>query len=289
MPIEPSTPRELRHVAALVRLTKFRIKKLASQSKRVHIIWDVDYVLCSGRSDDAFSLLGFDVAKYFTYEERLIAERLEAGPWLWLARACGDCGLQTSQDVVTARSSFLALRAIYFLLSWKIPVRWQLFVGHQSKAESYRIILKSFEKDPDMHIFCVDDGKKHIDAFQSLAKELGMGERCYGVLSPQIREWSEDELRHEVYAVMAASGDGPVFMRVHNTDNGTIKRMVPIVPNPLEHLSNIFDDQHSEVWKKTVVEELRLELEKFARGVMPGRIATDDDLFMLYEMVREPH
>lgn len=288
MPIEPSSPRELRRMAALVRLTRLRIKKLVAQGKRVHIIWDVDYVLCSGRSEDAFSLLGLDVGKYFTYEERLIAERLEAGPWLGLALSCGESGMQASQDVVTARSSFLALRAIYFLLSWRIPVRWQLFVGHQSKAESYRIILKSFEKDPDTHVFCVDDGKKHVDAFQSVAKELGMGERCHGVLSPQVREWNEDELGHEVEAVMAASGKEPAFMRVYNTATGAVKRMVPIVPNPLEHLRGVFGDQHSEVWKKTVVEEMRPELEKFAREVMPGRVPTDDELFMLYEMVREP-
>jgi len=289
MPIAPSTPQEMRRVRALIRLTEYKIRKLLAKGKRVHIIWDVDSVLCSGRSDDVFALLGFDVAKYFTYEERLIAEILEAGPWLWLARACGDSGAQTSQDVVTARSSFLAFRAIYLLLSWKIPVRWQLFVGHQSKAESYRIILKSFEKDLDTHIFYVDDGKKHIDAFNGVAGELGMLERCYGILSPQIRVWGEDELKHEVAAVMAASGDNPVFVRIHNTDTGAIRRMAPIVPNPLEYLRNVFGGQHYEVWKKTVVEELRPSLEKFAREVMPGRVPTDDDLFMLFETVRSPH
>ncbi|MBI2099449.1 hypothetical protein HYT45_03515 [Candidatus Uhrbacteria bacterium] len=287
MSITKSSPQELRRARALVRLVKYKIRKLIANGKQVHIVWDIDSVLCSGRSDDAFSLLGFDVARYFIYEERLLAKMLEPGPWASLA---GECGiLHSSQDIVTARSSFLALRVMYFLLMRRIPVRWQLFVGHQSKAESYRIILKSFEKNPDTHIFCVDDGKKHIDAFINVAEELGMKERCYGIISPQIREYGEDELKHEVGAVMAASGGQPVFARTYDTETGSIKQMVPIVPVPHAYLREVFFNGSMTAQQKATVEELRPQLEAFADEVMPGKPKTDADLFMLFEMIRSPH
>lgn len=287
MPFEPSGPRELRRVRALVRLTAYKIRKLVAVGRKVHIIWDVDSVLCSGRSDDAFAALGFDVNKYFVYEERLIAERLERGPWADLACRCGE--LQTSQDVVTARSSFLTMRVMFFLLSLRIPARWQLFVGHQSKAESYRIILKSLEKALDTDIFCVDDGKKHIDAFNAMAAELRMAERCHGIISPQVRAYSEDELRHEVDAVMSASGNKPFFIRTYDTETGLVKRLAQVVPEPHKYLRDIFVGGDIETMKGVVVGELRMELEKLADELAPGMPKTDNLLYMLFEMVRSPH
>ena len=192
MPFQPSTPWEVRRCKAMVRMTGRRIRRLVEAGKKVHLIWDVDHVLVSGRSDDAFGLLGFKVEKYFTYEERLITQILEDGPWVPLARTCGS--LQMSQDIVTARSSFLAMRVVLFLLHHDLPIRWQLFVGHQPKSESYRIILKSFEKDPDMHVFSIDDAKKHNDAFDAVAAELGMSDRCHSVLAPQVRRYAQEDL-----------------------------------------------------------------------------------------------
>ena len=100
MPIQPSAAKELRSCQALVRRTERDIRRLIKAGKKVHVIWDVDHVLVSGRSEDAFGALGFNVEKYFTYEERLITQILEDGPWVPLARKCGE--LQMSQDIVTA-------------------------------------------------------------------------------------------------------------------------------------------------------------------------------------------
>jgi hypothetical protein len=287
MPIVRSTEAEFQAIRELVARVEREIAELVAAGKKVHVIWDVDHVLVSGRSDDAYVILGGDVRKYFTHEERLVAETLDAGPWLGLARKCGE--LHQSQDVVTARSSFLALRVTFFLLEKDIPVRWQLFVGHQPKGESYRIILKSFANDPGVHVYNVDDTAKHDEAFRAVAAELGMSDRCHGVLAPQVRGYDEDELRHEVEGVMQASGEHPSWVRTYDPDTGRLRRMIRVLPDPRKDLRNLFWLGAFGTHKKAVVEELRPDLEKFAAEVMPGKVPTDDDLFMLFEMVRAPH
>ena len=190
MPFQRSTPEELATCASIVSETERAAAALVAAGKKVHFIWDVDRVLVSGRSDDAFQLLGFDVAKYFTFEERLIAQRLEDGPWARLARMkFGE--LQSSQDIVTARSSFLAMRVMFWLIETRVDARWQLFIGHQPKSESYRIILQSFLKDSDTHVFMVDDAEKHVVAFTKVAAELGISDRCHGIISPVVRDYVE--------------------------------------------------------------------------------------------------
>ena len=49
----------------------FKIAELRRMGKKVHIIYDVDHVLVSGRSHDVFDwLLDRDVATYHRYEQR---------------------------------------------------------------------------------------------------------------------------------------------------------------------------------------------------------------------------
>lgn len=287
MSIQPSTPRELRRCDTLVRWTERKVRRLIKQGKKVHFIWDVDHVLVSGRSDDVFALLGYDVDKYFTYEERLFAQPLEDGPWARLARACGR--LHQSQDIVTARSSFLALRVMFFLLrNGGMPARWQLFVGHQPKSESYRIILKSFEKDPDAHVFSVDDAKKHVDAFTAVAAELGMSDRCHGVVAAQVRSYTEEDLRYEIDGVMNPPGKEPYLISSHSWTVGGYNREVQVVPDPRKAIGDMLVGVGMEARQRAIVEGLRPALEKFADEVAPGQPKTDDLLYYLYELVREP-
>jgi hypothetical protein len=287
MPIQPSSEKELRRCAALVRWTENRVRRLIAKRKKVHFIWDVDHVLVSGRSDDAFALLGFNVDKYFTYEERLITEPLEDGPWVRLARACGE--LHQSQDIVTARSSFLALRVMFFLLrNGGMPSRWQLFVGHQPKSESYRIILKSFEKDPDVHIFSVDDAKKHHDAFTAVAAELGMSERCHGILSPQVRQYSEEDVRYEIEGVMNPPGNVPYLVSPREWIPGAQNRQVQVVPDPRAFIGEMLQSAGLSAFQRSIVEQHREELERIADQSLPGRPKTDNVLFGIYELFREP-
>ncbi len=286
MPFQPSTPWEVRRAAALVRMTGRRIRRLAEAGKKVHVIWDVDHVLVSGRSEDAFGLLKFDVEKYFAHEERLLLEILEDGPWLRLARACGT--LFQSQDVVTARSSFLALRVTFFLVQHQLPIRWQLFVGHQSKAESYRIILKSFEKDPDMHVFSVDDAKKHNDAFDAIAAELGMSARCHSVLAPQIRRHTQEDLEYEIAQIMRVSGAEPKIIppRVHVA--GAYNRYVRVVPDARKIISDMLWNGSRQAEDRAFIDQHRAALEKLAAEHFPGQPITDELLLVFRDMGMPP-
>jgi hypothetical protein len=287
MPFQPSTPEELQRCQELVDETTERIRRLVASGKKVHVIWDIDHVLVSGRSDDAFGLLGYSVEMYFEYEERLITEILEDGPWIGLASACGQ--LQQSQDIVTARSSFPAMRVMAFLLQRRLPARWQLFVGHQPKSESYRIILKSFEKDRDTHILSIDDARKHNDAFDAVVSELGMRDRAHSVFAPHVRRYTQEDLEYEIDRVMNNSSSEPYIVppRVHVV--GQHNRYVRVTPNPREALSHMFWHASQTTDRRAIVEQHRHELETLSDELAPSKPKTDDWLFELYELVRSPH
>ncbi len=287
MPFLPSTDEELQRCQGLVDEVTERIRLLVASGKKVHLIWDIDHVLVSGRSDDAFVLLGYDVERYFTYEERLITQILEDGPWIGLARKCER--LQQSQDIVTARSSFLAMRVMAFLLQRRLSVRWQLFVGHQPKSESYRIILKSFEKDPDMHILCIDDAKRHNEAFDAIAEELGMRGRCQSVLAPQIRLYTQKELEYELERVMTAPSQEPYIVPPQAHTIGGHNRYVLVTPDARKALSQMFWQAGRSADQRAIVEQHRCELEKLSEELAPEKPITDDWLYWLYELVRSPH
>ncbi len=286
MPISRSTRLERRACRRLIKTLEQTIVMLASQGKRVHIIWDVDHVLVSGRSDDAFALLGFDVKKYFTYEERLLTEPLEAGPWAAFAARCGE--LHVSQDIVTARSSYLALRVTFFLITRGLPMRWQLFVGHQPKTESYRIVLSSFKKDADMCVINIDDAAKHCQAFDAVAAELGMAERCMSILSPQMRDYDDAELRRELDLVMAERDTAPYVAPVRGHARDRMGRYVQVTPDPLGTLQRMFRDVSLTAHKESMVSQHRPELEALAKELMPGREPTVDNLYFLWDLVRQP-
>ena len=286
MPLVRSTRIERLACQRLVRQTEREILRRIERGEKVHVIWDMDHVLVSGRSDDAFALLGFDVNKYFTYEERLLVEPLEPGPWTGLAQRLSRSS--ATQDIVTARSSFLAMRVMFFLVCQMINVRWQLFVGHQPKTESYRIILRSIEKDPTVHVYCIDDAAKHIDAFNVVATELGLTSRCHGIIAPQIRLHSEDELQREIKGVMRDDATDTYFVDVHPHRKRRYARQVVITPKPRDAVKAMMIGGGLDAHKRAVVAGLRPQLETFADQMLPGKPKTVDTLFFLYELVREP-
>ncbi|MFA5853596.1 MAG: hypothetical protein WC866_00775 [Patescibacteria group bacterium] len=289
MPFQPSTPEELQRSAEQVCELEALIHRLRAEGHDVHIIWDVDRVLVSGRSDDAFAHLGFKVEKYFDHEERLFTEVLENGPFARIARACGEDGMHQSQDIVTARSSFLGLRVTRFLLhNFGIDVNWMLQIGHQSKEDSYRIILEYRKKNPKSYVISVDDMQKHTDAFDAAASKLGMNDRSCSILAHIVREYDEDEMRHEVDAVMAVQGDHPTFVDTFCTQTGRLKRRVMVTPKPRDTMREMFQRVHLETLMRGCVELHRVELEKLADELMPGAPKSIDNLFYLYELIREP-
>ncbi len=289
MPFQPSTPEEWQRSEEQVNEVRALIRRLRAEGRNVHLIWDVDRVLVSGRSDDAFTYLGFDVRKYFTHEERLITQPLEDGPFACLARECGREGMHQAQDIVTARSSFLGLRVTFFLLrNFGIEVNWMLQVGHQSKKDSYRIILEACRKNEATYVISVDDTKKHNDAFDEAAAALGMQDRCHSILALPVRDYTEDELRHQVDAVMAVTGDHPKFVDTFDTETGRVKNRVLVTPQPRATIREMFLSIEQATYKRSIVEQHRVELAAFAERAMPGAPKTIDNLFYLYELVREP-
>lgn len=204
-----STREEVRALDQLVRGTKDDILGLQEAGKRVHIIWDFDFVLSTGLSDDVAALTGRDLKKYFDYEERLCFNPPLANAWFRIAREVGH--LHASQDIVTARSSYLAFRVMLFCL-WRSRdpgfMRWILPIGHQPKGESFKIILNNLKDDPHMHVFFVDDAKKHVDLFAEVANGIGMGNRTRSILAPRVRDYTDEELKEHYDAVIGAKGDG---------------------------------------------------------------------------------
>ncbi|MBI2036808.1 MAG: hypothetical protein HYT14_00400 [Candidatus Liptonbacteria bacterium] len=279
--IEKSSEEQALALRELVQATQREIRELVDAGEKVHLIWDFDFVLGSGRSDDVFALFSADLPKYFEYEERLSLEPPEAGPWVGLAEACGI--LHHSQDIVSSRSSFLALRLMLFLLSWNIPSRWQLFVGHQSKRESYGIILDSL-KGENWRVFMVDDADKHVNAFREVAEAKGWGSRAKGIIAPRLRTYSEEELRAHVDAVMSASEAGPVDA----VCGGRLLGRWSVLPGGRDDLRRkLVRPDHVRFHMEELVERLRPSLEKLAEEGTPGEPMTVSHLFWIHEVFME--
>ncbi|MDO8676709.1 MAG: 5'-nucleotidase [Candidatus Azambacteria bacterium] len=218
-----STKKEIQNSNNLVLDTLEKIKELLQQEKKVHIIWDFDGVLADNRSEEVFTVINFNLKEYFKYEERLLSECPRRGPWL--LGIAHNAPVRPnfpqeffSQDIVTARSSTLAMRVYIFCLAWQLKVRWMLFIGHQSKKESYRIILKSLQKDPDYYVFCVDDKAKHVEDFRLVSVEEGMENRAIGIVSPVVRTYNAKELKKHFNMVMKATGNVPIRVRDPSND-----------------------------------------------------------------------
>ena len=160
-----------------------------------------------------------------------------------------------------------------------------LFLGHQPKQESYRIILESLKSDPEYRVFCIDDNAKHIEAFQHASKALGMDDRTFGIVSPVTRTYTKRELKIYVDRVVGVSGDGPIRVRDPSDEfNGFI-----VLPEGLQQfkkhtlamvakessgaghneLRQVFVNVHGEVGKGTFKTEK--ELEQAMRDFIVGR------------------
>ena len=223
--MQKSTEEEIQNANNLVLDARKKMEELLQNGKKVHIIWDFDGVLSNSRSDDVFTILNQDIAKFFSYEERLLLQIPENSLWLLpIAHNRGGRGKlcfppkRFTQDIVTARSSVMAFRVHLFCLSWQLQMRWILFIGHQPKNESYRIIIRSLKDDPDYHVFCVDDSAKHIEAFKMISAEEGMESRTIGIVSPIIRTYTEEELKEYYIRVISADGADPIRIRDPSDD-----------------------------------------------------------------------
>lgn len=280
-----SSPEEIAQATELVKNTETKIRSLIESGKKVHIIWDFDFVLASGLSDDVFNMIKFDLGKYFEYESRLSWSRPQPGIWLPLAQKVGE--LQASQDIVTARSSFLAFRVMLFCawfsadpLKW---VRWILFIGHQAKADSFRIIIDSFKKDDNVVIFFIDDNAKHVEAFEQISKDMNLGERAVGIISPKIRLYDEEQLELHYKSVMEATGSASSY--VPGYPGGYIDGFV-VMPDGIRGFREKMINDFYDIKKKGVVEKHRTVLEIEHELFFPGTPKTLDSLYAVFEILR---
>ncbi len=263
----------------LVLATRAKIEELLQQGKKVHVIWDFDGVLADSRSDDVFALSNFDLKTYFAHEERLLFESPGQGPWL--LPVAHNAGIaphfppeRFSQDIVTARSSSLAIRVHIFCLAWHLTVRWALFLGHKPKKESYSIILNSLKDDPDYFVFCVDDSAKHIEAFLDASAEEGMKNRVSGIVSPVVRTYTEKELKEYFARVMNAAGDTPIRVRDPMDDMRGFIVLPKGIDQFREQVNGLVSKQHGEGHYS----ELRSAFVRVNGEVGEGRFKTEEEL-----------
>lgn len=214
--------------------------------KKVHVIFDVDHVLVSGRSHDVFDMiLERKVAPYREYEARQFLQLMEEGPWAWLAKAVGKDRHHSSQDIVTARAGYSALRVMFFCLARKLDFHDMLFVGSQPKASSYAEILERFKDDPDRIVLMLDDSRRHCRDFGEQAKWLGMEDRCHALLTRQERPYTEEELRRHFDDVMRASPTGEPFVAGDGTPES--KRAFLVTPDAHGAMLRMLQDEAEEV------------------------------------------
>lgn len=289
--IQRSSIEDLVNAKELVGEFQRFVRWLLKRKRKVHVIWDFDFVLGSGRSQDVVDLFGLPAS--FEYENRLLLQCPEVGLWLNSATRCPEMAYPGfySQDIVTTRSSFLAFRVMFFCLNWGIPLRWQLFPGHQAKKGSYGIILKSL--DSDTHVFMVDDSAENCRQFDEIARESGF-RFAESVLVPRIRMYSEEELREHVGEVLGAEDD--CVLVSHDR-----KEAFMVMPDSIESFRRFLSDVRYELkrkvmpqgdiktFKTAIVAELLPLLEDFRQEAAPQMEATADNLYTLFEILREPN
>lgn len=283
--MEKSTPEEIRIADDLVKKVTDDIVRLKNDGRKVHIIWDFDFVLSSGLSDDVFAHIGYDLERYFEYESRLSWSRPQPGIWLSFAEKVGQ--LHISQDIVTARSSFLAFRVMLFCawfsadpLKW---VRWILFIGHQAKTDSFRIIIDSFKKDPSVVIFFIDDNSKHVDTFNKVGTDMNLGERAIGIVSPKIRLYDQEQL--ELHYKSVAEPVGSYSTYVPGYPGGYIDGF-SVMPDGIRGFRTKMINDFYDVKKKGVVDKHRTILEAEHEIFFPGTPKTQDSLYAVFEFLR---
>ena len=282
-----STPQEIEDARLLVKQTETEIACHVRKGKRVHIIWDFDSVLASPLSEDIFKFIKYDFEKYFEYEAKLLLSPPKPGIWLPLAKKVKV--LHASQDIVTARSSFLGFRVMLFcmwycgtnLSQW---VRWILQIGHRSKSDSFRIILESLQKDKDVFIYFIDDNPKHVEAFCEVSRTLGMVERTAGIVSPKIRDYTEEQLQWHYERITNAEDDHPTL--IPGTPGGYANGFI-VFPNGLDGFRNLITENFLKVERDSAIREFGPLLKMTFQDLFPDEPITPEGLHFAFRYLQE--
>lgn len=280
-----STPQEIQNAQKLIKQVEVEITQLIAEGNQVHMIWDFDGVISSPLSDDIYSLAG-SIEDYFNYETRLFLSPPRPGIWLPLAKKIGR--LHTSQDIVTARSSFIAFRVMTFCL-WHCGsnptqwVRWILFLGHQSKADSFRIILESFKREPRVFIVFVDDSSRHVKIFDETSQKMGMAERTTGIISPKIRDYDEGQLRMHYDSIVDAEGDRPTI--IPGFPGGYTNGFIAF-PNGLDGFRELIAKNFLQAEQGGAIEKFGPLLELTFKDLFPGEPVTPVELHYAFNFLQ---
>lgn len=275
-----SSSQDIFALASLVDRTGNEIARLRREGKRVHMIWDFDFVLAFGLSEDVFDLSGRDIAKFLEYENRLCLESLRKGPWLRLALQAGS--LHQSQDIVTARAGIAGYRAMVSCIEWSPApdfIRATYCVGQQPKRESFRAILSPLRDENDVHVFFVDDTPEVALQFDAVAEEMGMGAQTRSIVSPRLREYTRADLENHYDAVMSARGEGVVLVPHWRKGHSSFH----VVPSGARRLRDIVLGNQVEVFKEGFVDRHRSALRKAHARVRPEKEASVQELYALAE------
>jgi len=288
--IRPSTIAERRALRNLIDETAAEIRRLVSEGHEVTLILDVDHVLIDGRSDDIFELLDHDLSGYFAYEERLLLQVANEGPWTTLARRCGEPGFQQTQVVVTARSTYTSFRALQFTLHRGIPIAYHYSVGSQSKAESYRLVLEAaFREGRKSFVFMVDDGERHCRDFERVAEEMGVTENSKAILSPRIRHYDFAQLQAHYQAVM-----DPERTSLFHLHEGSIpgirgpRYTFLVAPRGRLELRDMLEGMMEDARREAIVSGCREQLEKIAKQQVPQETVTTELLYEIWQLLQGP-
>lgn len=260
-----------------------RIIRLRERGKRVHFVWDFDHVLADGRSEDVLTLCK-GLPEFFEYEERLCQEVPRSGPWLSLALRCAELGV--TQDIVTARSSLLSLRVMLFCLLHNLPIRWQLFVGHQPKEASYRIIFESLEQEEwDYYAFMVDDSERNVELFRGVRQDFFPREKSLSgsIVAPRIRTYNERELRLHLTRVLRAT-EGPTLVRHELRGYSAFT----VIPGGRKHMQGAFFQMVLRTGMEAKIAAVQPIIGNEFRKNFPGCEPTTEQLYAMLEAAREP-
>jgi len=269
--LKRSTPEEILYVQELIENTETKVRELLTDGKKIHFIWDADHCLVSGRSHDIFQyIVNYDIEKFRVYEDRQFLQVLGCGPWTRFATKRG--WLYDTHDIVTARANMPVYRVMAFcLMRGLMPFREMLFVGSQSKSGSYTTILEHFRRLPDWHVILVDDTPEHVKDFDAVAARLGMIYRTYGILSPRIRRYSQEELEQHYREVVEGKGPDPYYA---STGAGDGRRFL-VTPDPHNHMKKMFQEERAEARKDAGIANVAKDAKKALDAILGANRTRD--------------
>ena len=124
----------------------------------------------------------------------------------------------------------------------------------------------------------------HDEVFKSKLGSLDAFLGPSDKVSSQIRLYTKEELQKHYEAVVNVSGDKPVLVPNYKEGYGGFT----VLPNGLRGFRSEAMGTTVRLHKEAAVESIRDVLESFHAEVMPDKPKTIENLYFLYELLKEP-